>query len=79
MATKYRIVPGDCISCEACVPECPLAAISGTPLSITAELCNGCGACAGVCPVEAIESFDEPPLGPGKSNGLSLSLGLKVQ
>ncbi len=82
MATKYRIVPDLCISCEACVPECAQAAISGSPLSIDPELCNACGACSGVCPVEAIESFEwtppEPP-GPAKSNGLSLSIGLKVQ
>ncbi len=79
MATKYRIVPDLCISCEACVPECAQAAISGPPFSINPEICDGCGACAPVCPVEAIESFESVPPGPAKSNGLSLSLGLKVQ
>ncbi len=79
MATKYRIVPDLCTSCELCVPECPLEAISGTPPSISPDVCNGCGACAPACPAGAIESFESAPPGPAKSNGLSLSLGLKVQ
>jgi ferredoxin len=82
MATRFRIDPETCVSCEACVPECPLGAISGPPFSINPEICNACGACSPVCPTEAISEFEwtppEPP-GPAKSNGLSLSLGLKIQ
>lgn len=45
----------DCISCGACVPECPVDAISegDTIYVIDADLCIDCGACASVCPVEA--------------------------
>ncbi len=47
----------DCISCGACVPECPVDAIfEGTSrFDIDPDLCIDCGACAGVCPVEAIK------------------------
>jgi ferredoxin len=82
MPERYRIDPELCIDCEACVPECPLTAISGPPFSINPEICNACGACPGVCPTEAIEAFDytppEPP-DPPKVSGLSLSLGLNVK
>jgi ferredoxin len=52
----------DCISCGACVPECPVEAISegDTIYVIDANLCVECvghndsPACQGVCPVECI-------------------------
>lgn len=50
----YKI-NGDCISCGACAPECPVSCISegdGTYV-INPDECIECGACAGVCPVGA--------------------------
>jgi ferredoxin len=48
-------ISDDCISCGACVAECPVDAISegDTIYEIDADLCIDCGACAGVCPVDA--------------------------
>ncbi|MDR0248045.1 MAG: 4Fe-4S binding protein [Oscillospiraceae bacterium] len=45
----------ECISCAACVSECPANCISegGTHYVIDEEKCTECGSCAGVCPVEA--------------------------
>jgi ferredoxin len=51
----------DCISCDACVPECPNQAISaGNPVYIiNPERCTECvgsfdlSRCAAVCPVDA--------------------------
>lgn len=45
----------DCISCGACVPECPVECISegDSIYVIDADSCIDCGACAGVCPVDA--------------------------
>jgi ferredoxin len=47
----------ECIACGACVPECPVEAISeGDPIyKIDADKCTDCGACVEVCPVEAIK------------------------
>lgn len=49
------IITDDCISCGACVDECPTNAISegDGKYVIDAEACISCGACAGVCPVDA--------------------------
>jgi ferredoxin len=46
----------DCISCGACVGECPVEAISeGDEIYIIdPEVCTDCGACVEVCPTEAI-------------------------
>lgn len=45
----------ECISCGACVPECPVDAITAgeSIYVIDPEKCISCGACAGVCPVGA--------------------------
>ena len=44
----------DCISCGACMDDCPVEAITeGTPYVIDADTCIDCGACADVCPVGA--------------------------
>ena len=49
-----------CTGCGACIPECPVNAISeGTPYVIDPEKCTDCGACAGVCPVEAISQKED--------------------
>lgn len=48
----------DCISCGACVEECPVECIhKGDGIYvIEAEECISCGACAAVCPVDAPHS-----------------------
>ena len=56
------IINEDCISCDACVPECPNEAISeGDPIYITdPNLCTECVGffdepqCIEVCPVDCI-------------------------
>ena len=49
------VITDDCISCGACVSECPVEAISeGDIYKIDADTCIDCGTCAGVCPSEAI-------------------------
>lgn len=50
----YQITD-DCISCGACVAECPVDAISegADKYVIDADKCIDCGACADVCPVDA--------------------------
>jgi ferredoxin len=49
------IINDDCISCGACVDECPVSCITegDTKYVIDEEACISCGACAGVCPVDA--------------------------
>lgn len=49
------VINDDCINCGACVPGCPVNAISEgeDKMVIDADLCVDCGACAGVCPVGA--------------------------
>lgn len=44
-----------CISCGACVAECPVDAITegDGKYVIDAEKCIECGACANACPVDA--------------------------
>lgn len=44
-----------CISCGACVAECPVSAISegDGQYVIDADTCVDCGSCADVCPVSA--------------------------
>ncbi len=46
-----------CISCGACVDDCPVDAISEgeDKYQIDAELCIDCGACESTCPTGAIE------------------------
>ena len=49
------IISDECLSCGACIGECPVSAISegDGKVVIDAGLCIECGACVGVCPVEA--------------------------
>lgn len=50
------IISDDCVSCGACVSECPNDAISegADKYVIDADACVDCGACADVCPSSAI-------------------------
>ncbi|MCL2407020.1 MAG: 4Fe-4S binding protein [Defluviitaleaceae bacterium] len=47
----------DCISCGACVPECPVSCIAeGSPIYvIDGDVCIDCGVCVSSCPVDAIK------------------------
>jgi len=49
------IINDNCISCGACEPECPVAAISNgaSKYVINSDTCISCGACTAVCPVDA--------------------------
>ena len=48
----------ECINCGACLPTCPVDAISeGEDVHvIDAGLCTDCAACVDSCPVDAIEA-----------------------
>ena len=49
-------ITDDCVSCGACIDECPVEAISegDEKYVIDAETCTDCGACVDACPSEAI-------------------------
>ena len=49
-------ISDECVSCGACVDECPVEAISAgdAHYEINAETCIDCGACTGACPTDAI-------------------------
>ncbi|MBF0362684.1 MAG: 4Fe-4S binding protein [Oligoflexia bacterium] len=48
----------DCVTCGACVSECPVSAISegSDRYVIDANTCTDCGSCADACPAGAIVS-----------------------
>ena len=48
------IITDECLSCGACVGECPVSCISEADgkYVIAGDDCIDCGACAGVCPAE---------------------------
>ena len=49
------VISDDCISCGACMGECPVEAIEeGEDKYVITDKCTDCGSCAEVCPVEAI-------------------------
>ena len=50
----YKITDA-CLSCGACIDECPVEAISqgDSQYVIDADKCIDCGACVGACPVDA--------------------------
>ena len=54
MASK---ITDACLSCGACIDECPTEAISQGDATyvIDEDKCIDCGACAGACPVGACE------------------------
>ncbi len=46
-----------CIACGACLPECPVEAISeGDIYVIDESVCVDCGACNAVCPTGAADA-----------------------
>lgn len=51
-----HVISDECIACGACVPECPVEAISegDDKYKISADTCTDCGACVDVCPTDAI-------------------------
>lgn len=51
------VVNDTCVSCGACMNQCPVGAISegDGKMEIDPATCISCGGCAGVCPVGAIE------------------------
>jgi heterodisulfide reductase subunit A len=54
---KAYVIPDLCNGCQACVPVCPVNAISMVEgkAEIDPFQCTGCGACLPVCPQEAID------------------------
>lgn len=55
MAYKARVDEVKCVSCGACIPRCPVAAITLDGKAFVDEIkCIGCSACVPACPVEAI-------------------------
>ena len=52
----YKI-SSECISCGACLPECPVDAISESdPHYTISDDCIDCGVCVDSCPVDAISA-----------------------
>ena len=51
-------ITDDCLGCGACVPECPVEAISeaGSTYVIDAASCTDCGVCVDACPADAIKA-----------------------
>jgi ferredoxin len=50
-----HVISNECIACGACLPTCPVEAISeGDIYSIDPDACTDCGACTDSCPVDAI-------------------------
>jgi len=50
-------ISSECISCGACVPECPVDAIvEGSPVYTINDGCIDCGVCISACPVDAISA-----------------------
>lgn len=50
-----------CVSCGACMKECPKGAIKvfcGCYAMVDETLCVGCGICAGICPADCITLWE---------------------
>ena len=55
--SKKATVADTCVSCGACVKECPLGALSiwkGIVAKVESDKCVGCGKCLKICPANAI-------------------------
>jgi formate hydrogenlyase subunit 6/NADH:ubiquinone oxidoreductase subunit I len=50
------LINDSCVSCGACVSECPVEAIAegDSTYEINADTCIDCGVCVDSCPVDAI-------------------------
>ena len=50
------VINNECISCGACMGECPTDAIIAgeDKYEINADVCIDCGVCVGSCPTDAI-------------------------
>ncbi len=58
---SYYVVPEGCISCQICVGQCPVDAITmddNDLAVIDPEICINCGICASGCPTSTIELLD---------------------
>ncbi len=54
---RWAVVAQHCVSCGACVKECPLRALSihkGVIAEVNDNKCVGCGKCVEVCPANAL-------------------------
>lgn len=63
---KSRFIPvvseDECVMCEACVPRCPMSAITvdGAAAQVDLEKCIGCGLCVTGCPTSAFTLEEKP-------------------
>ena len=62
MTKKIAVVETTrCVSCGACVKECPMNAIevwNGCYAIVDFEKCVGCGKCTKICPAGSLELFN---------------------
>ncbi|MBD3246303.1 MAG: 4Fe-4S dicluster domain-containing protein [Candidatus Omnitrophica bacterium] len=60
-----RVYPEKCVGCGACVPVCPVSAITLKEKKAIIDLdkCTLCGACVSACSFDAIEIVREEPAG----------------
>jgi len=51
-----HVISSECVSCGACIGECPVDAISvgDSQYEINADTCIDCGACVSACPTDSI-------------------------
>src|SRR2546430_11692075 len=54
----FRVDPGLCVACMACVRVCPAdaVAVEGTQIRIVDDTCTRCGLCLPACPHDAIKA-----------------------
>ncbi len=55
MTGRLEIVSEKCVGCRACLPSCPVGALSIVEKkAVVSDACNLCGMCVNSCPVDAI-------------------------